>query len=493
MAKLSRARRAHLQRAARQIRRRGQRAGWPVEQIVAVILQELPEILPLEAWRLGYGWSREDALQAIGELYRSRGLHAPPITAPMLCRWEHGAHPPSAEYLDALCRLYRTRPDRLGIGADYTAPVRQIAVAPSWYAPAVALARVAKLQGARTTNGSTSGQQPTDARLAAIRESVQLTLSTEGPAGGTQTLEQLDQAVTYYALHYSAPPLHVLFGEVQQTRQIVASILQALGRAAGHPQRDQQQRHLWQLAGRLSGLLGNAAFHLSDPAAASAHLDTARQLALRSGDADLVAWARGAQSMLAHYQGRFQDAAQLAEDGAGAAATPLVRAQLLAWGQLRALAALGQQADARHVIAAAARELEADAVGSAPGRFGFGPTELELHLAEAHLTLEHPVEAQRHAQTSLDHGDYGLGGWSAAQITIALAEVGQARADQAAQRGLLVLERVPPDRLRETTRKRLAALRRALAAVDTSPARDFRERLQLVPPAHPLPAAGHPA
>jgi hypothetical protein len=38
----------------------------------------------------------------------------------MVSRWETGSDLPTARYLDALCYLYRTRPDRLGFGNDYS-------------------------------------------------------------------------------------------------------------------------------------------------------------------------------------------------------------------------------------------------------------------------------------------------------------------------------------------------------------------------------------
>ncbi len=55
MRKISRARRAELQRRAHEIRRRGQRSGSDVARIAADIQAELPELLTLEAWRLAYG------------------------------------------------------------------------------------------------------------------------------------------------------------------------------------------------------------------------------------------------------------------------------------------------------------------------------------------------------------------------------------------------------------------------------------------------------
>lgn len=103
-ARISRARRAELQRAAQELRRQGQRDGWPVERIAAMIRVELPDILPLEAWRrLAYGWSRPQAVAGISSLYQVDGLAPPPVSPSMLCRWEHGTHPPGPEYENALC------------------------------------------------------------------------------------------------------------------------------------------------------------------------------------------------------------------------------------------------------------------------------------------------------------------------------------------------------------------------------------------------------
>ena len=110
-ARISRARRAELRRAAQELRRQSQRDGWPVERIAAMIRVELPDILPLEAWRLAYGWSRPQAVAGISSLYQADGLASPPVSPSMLCRWEHGTHPPGPEYENALCRLSTLAPD----------------------------------------------------------------------------------------------------------------------------------------------------------------------------------------------------------------------------------------------------------------------------------------------------------------------------------------------------------------------------------------------
>lgn len=44
------------------------------------------------------------------------------------------------------------------------------------------------------------------AALAALRESIELAVKVEGPAGGPLTREHLTEAVSYYALRYSSFP-----------------------------------------------------------------------------------------------------------------------------------------------------------------------------------------------------------------------------------------------------------------------------------------------
>lgn len=113
--KITRATRAQIRRRAQEIRLRGDTAGWRPVHIVTAMRAELPELHPLEAWRLANGWVRTQVITGIADLYRQAGLHAPPLNSSMLCRWEHGDGAPSAEYADALCRLYQATPRELGL------------------------------------------------------------------------------------------------------------------------------------------------------------------------------------------------------------------------------------------------------------------------------------------------------------------------------------------------------------------------------------------
>src|SRR4029450_13999352 len=116
MAARLRSQRLHLARQATEIRHRALRDGVAPEAIVEVICQELPQMFRLEAWRLAYGGGRTEGSARVDALCDADGLAAPRISSAELCRWEHGQRRPSEERIEYLCRLYSTRPDRLGFG-----------------------------------------------------------------------------------------------------------------------------------------------------------------------------------------------------------------------------------------------------------------------------------------------------------------------------------------------------------------------------------------
>jgi transcriptional regulator with XRE-family HTH domain len=120
MAAMTRSERHHLARQATEVRHRCLRDGLAPEVIVEVICREVPQMFALEAWRLAHGWSRTEVSARLDGLYEADGLAPPRISSAELCRWEHGQRRPSDERIEYLCRLYSTRPDRLGFGTDYS-------------------------------------------------------------------------------------------------------------------------------------------------------------------------------------------------------------------------------------------------------------------------------------------------------------------------------------------------------------------------------------
>jgi hypothetical protein len=199
-----------------------------------------------------------------------------------------------------------------------------------------------------------------DNALTAVADSVRLQREIEGPGGGTATREQLQRAVDYYAIHYARYTPSTLAAEIHRCRTMVVDML-------AHDQRERDRTELRRLAGWLSAQLGDLAFTLSDYAGALIHLGTGARLGITVGDQRLAGWSLGAQSMVAFFGDRPTDALDLARQAGEYADTALHRAQISAWCELRALAALGRRDDARRAATAAQRHMDA-AGGDEPGR-----------------------------------------------------------------------------------------------------------------------------
>ncbi|MFC5833459.1 tetratricopeptide repeat protein [Nonomuraea insulae] len=318
--------------------------------------------------------------------------------------------------------------------------------------------------------------------LPAVRESVQLAMEADGPAGGQATRESLDAAVQYYALRYSAFPPATLATEVHRTRALASAMLR-------QPQADPDRAELRRLAGWLSALVGNTAFHLGDYPAAGIHFATAARLGTAVGEHHLICWTLGAHAMTAYTQDRHHEALGLAQEALEYADTPLRRAQIIAWGQVRATAALGpsQRSDVERLAAAAQDEMAADPHGDQSGRFGFDTAELLLHLAEAALLVGDHAQARAHARASQQHIRHGRPGWAAAVLVEARGEAARTQFGDAAALAGEVLDTIAPQSLRETARVRLRALASELDVPDPGfEARDARERIAALPELSPV-------
>ncbi|WP_377273269.1 multiprotein-bridging factor 1 family protein [Peterkaempfera sp. SMS 1(5)a] len=120
ISRVDRTARRRAERAARDIRLQALPEALPPAEVVDRILAALPDVHPLEAHRWAHGWDRAELSARIDLAYRQDGLLPPSVSDAELCRWEHGQRRPSDERIDVLCRVYSTRPDRLGFGRDYS-------------------------------------------------------------------------------------------------------------------------------------------------------------------------------------------------------------------------------------------------------------------------------------------------------------------------------------------------------------------------------------
>jgi tetratricopeptide (TPR) repeat protein len=381
------------------------------------------------------------------------------------------SHPPGEEYEQALCRLYQADIAQLGL-----VPAR---VLQRTGGPPPGYRHLKAASG----NGYQMTAEDEAAALAAVRESVQLALEAEGPSGGPLAAQYLNAAWRYYDVSYSSFPPAMLATEVHRTRALVTAMLRT-------PQPDDARAELRRIEGWLSALAGNLAFHLGDYPAAQIHLSTAARLGTAAGDPRLTCWALGAQSMTSRAQNRDVEALDLARQAMEYAGTPLRRAQVLAWAELPALARLGGQyrSDAIRLIGQAQDQMSADPDGSQPGRFGFDAAELHLHIAEASLLLGDRARAREHALASRAETRTGRPSWAAATLTLAQAEAARGQASDAAALGHAVLDAIPAEALRQTSRLRLRGLDRDLARTGSvaAEARSLTERVRALPQLMPV-------
>ncbi|MFC9893345.1 helix-turn-helix domain-containing protein [Nocardia sp. NPDC127579] len=93
----------------------------------------------LRAHRVAHKLTLSEVARQLQDLLAERGAAGAGLSHQSVSRWETGSDMPSYQFLDALCQLYRTRPDRLGFGNDYSDrryPVRVRLVNPACAAPA---------------------------------------------------------------------------------------------------------------------------------------------------------------------------------------------------------------------------------------------------------------------------------------------------------------------------------------------------------------------
>ncbi len=76
----------------------------------------------LRAYRIAHGFTLVEATELLKEILRTRGTPREGLAHQRMSQWETGRDVPTSRYLDALCYLYRSRPDRLGFGHDYSEP-----------------------------------------------------------------------------------------------------------------------------------------------------------------------------------------------------------------------------------------------------------------------------------------------------------------------------------------------------------------------------------
>ncbi|WP_274536156.1 helix-turn-helix domain-containing protein [Streptomyces sp. CB03578] len=248
-------------------------------------------------------------------------------------------------------------------------------------------------------------------------------------------LEQFDADVERLARDFVSRPLPLLIPEIRTARGAVFRLLE--GR-----QYPSQTRHLYVVAGWLSGLAAHVSLDLGDRSAAATHARTVVQCAEISEHSSLRAWARSFQSLAAYWAGDYRRAGDLAQAGHSEGRGPgagTIKARLLSL-EARARAAEGDNRSALRVLALAHEARSTAGPDELPGVFSF-PEAKQWAYAGTTLLAVGGDEQTRHAigasnrAVELYHagpeGDRSPGDLQAAHLDLATAYLASGQVERA--------------------------------------------------------------
>jgi hypothetical protein len=260
---------------------------------------------------------------------------------------------------------------------------------------------------------------------------------TEVSNVGSETLDQLTDDVRRLTVDYQQKPLETLLPDMSETQAKVFALLEG-------SQRAQQRRDLFLLAGVSSGLMARAAHDTGASHDAMVHARAAFSAATNAGHDGLKVWAKGLQSLIAYWAGRYGDSVKYAEQGAEfAVRSQNTSAVWLPSGEARSLAAQGRHEEAQRAVerAAGARDLvRRDDLDDLGGFCTFSRARQLYYAAEAsswsgrdgaERTERFALEAIE-AYEAADLGDRAFGDEAGTRCALAIARINRNEFDGAA-------------------------------------------------------------
>ncbi|MCT6780108.1 XRE family transcriptional regulator [Streptomyces sp. CS7] len=268
-------------------------------------------------------------------------------------------------------------------------------------------------------------REPAEAPASAVNTELSSRLARHAAETNVNTLvlKQFDADVDRLARDFVSRPLPLLIPEIRTAQGGVFQLLE--GRQ--HPS---QTRHLYVVAGWLSGLAAHVSLDLGDRSDAATHVRTAVQCAEISEHSPLRAWARSFQSLAAYWAGDYRRAGDLAQAGQSEGRGPgtgTIKARLLSL-EARARAAGGDNHSALRVLALA-HEARGDAEpDELPGVFSFPEAKQWAYAGTTLLAVGGDKQIRRAISASNravelyqagPEGDRSLGDLQAAHLDLA--------------------------------------------------------------------------
>ncbi|MGH3829044.1 MAG: hypothetical protein ACRDRS_01120, partial [Pseudonocardiaceae bacterium] len=388
-----------------QVRDRMRKWGCPVGQI-AVELGRRFNLRPRVAWRHALGWPQWKVAQLYNTAHPGARLSDNRISE--FEAWPHGGCPPSPRYLVQLAATFGhgctpgqlvdaddlehlTPADRSLLTTGHLpAPVTTGELVPVVRAtvgehadPGRAVARGGGDTGVswgsrRVVRRDARGLPIREEVIVAAEESAQFHRWSATTNVDDEVLEQMTADVAELAWREQLDSPATTYERLLGARDDVFRLVE--GR--------QQPRHttsLYKIAGQISAMLSIVTFDLGHPHAANTHARTALHCAEVSGYTPLRAFIRYAQSNMAYWDGRYDEAATLVESAMpdATSGTALLR---LATQQARINAARRQPSEVSRALVLATTA-SAERTPDEPGILGFDTGTAALLASEAHYAL----------------------------------------------------------------------------------------------------------
>lgn len=371
---------------ARNLAARADVERWSTWRLALTISEQAGTSL-LQAHRLARDWTLETARTHLAAL----GAR---VTVQQLSMWETGRGRPGEANLDHLCRLYATRPDRLGYGHDYT-PADQPDEAGVCSPPD----RMTRLDTAPLIAGNAAVSlrpltPPTLSVLSALRRSMVTAL--EAPMSEASIEQWERRAVEYGGYYQIVSPTRILADSAHDFAEIRTFLERRMPTDV--------RTRLCRIAAQLAGTAGIALVALGEHREARAWFHVAQLAADETGDRALRAWLLAREAVIPFYYGAPAPALALAERArllAGSTACSTA-----AWApslEARSLARLGRKREARDAMRLAqAAFLRLAATDTADTAYGYTERQLVWHEGSMWTALGDTRRAQAALQRARD-------------------------------------------------------------------------------------------
>lgn len=202
-------------------------------------------------------------------------------------------------------------------------------------------------------------------------------------------LADLERATSELSVAYlGAAPAPMLHAAVELRGE-------ALRRLRSRQYRPNEFADLYQIAGRLQGVLAYAALDLGDSTVAMTHADAALVCAENSGDRELRAWVRGTQGLISRFDSDYRRALAFVADGLADQVTGVSRLRLLC-GYAQCQANLGDSAGSNRALDQVQRERgKLSSAGSPSGIFDFSEAKQHYYAGSSLIWLNETSDADR--------------------------------------------------------------------------------------------------